>query len=152
MLDKISRKEATNAIKSFFLWLDDLTVPYHVKFTEKVVVGKELGGTIDCGLDGFKDPNKVIFVDYKTSPNFYLAQFLQLAGYTMIYEEVNGTGSVEGVMIVLADKKHGDKARAKLITRKNLDSFISCFDCLFHVAIQTKMLESVYKKIGEDVT
>lgn len=146
-----SRVEATNAIKSFFKWLDNLSVKYNVKFTEKVIIGKHLGGTIDCGIDGFKDPEKVIFVDYKTSPNFYLTQFLQLCGYVTIYEELYGENSVEGVMVITADKKKGKKARAMLITRDKLDPLISCFNCLYNTAIATRMLENTWYDLGEGV-
>ena len=146
-----SRLEATHAIKSFFKWYEELTVKYNVKFTEKVVVGKHLGGTIDCGIDGFKDPDKVIFVDYKTSPNFYMTQFLQLAGYVTIYEEKFGEDTVEGVMVIIADKKKGKKARALLITRDKLDPLISCFNCLYNTAIATRMLEDTWYDLGKEI-
>ena len=146
-----SRMEATNAIRSFFKWYDELSVKYNVKFTEKVIIGKHLGGTIDCGIDGFKDPKKVIFVDYKTSPNFYLTQFLQLCGYVTIYEEINGENTVEGVMVILADKKKGKKARAMLITRDKLDPLITCFNCLYNTAIATRMLENTWYDLGEAI-
>lgn len=146
-----SQLEATNAIRSFFLWYDDLKEKYHVKFTEKVVIGEHLGGTIDCGIDGFEDPKKVIFVDYKTSPNFYLTQFLQLAGYVKIYEEKYGPDTVEGVMVIIADKKNGKKARARLIRREKLDPLILCFECLYNTAVATKVLNTKWWSLGEDI-
>ena len=146
-----SRLEATNAIKSFFKWYDSLKTKYKVVFTEKVVIGKHLGGTIDCGIQGFKDPKKVIFVDYKTSPNFYMTQFLQLSGYVKIYEEKYGKDTVEGVMVILADKKKGEKARAMLIERDKLDMFITCFDCLYNTAIATRLLDTIWYDLGEEV-
>ena len=123
VLDSMSRREARNAIDSFFLWYEDVKNDYHVRFTEKVVVGDKLGGTIDCGIDGFEDPRKVIFVDYKTSSAFHLSQFLQLAGYVKIYEEVYGKDTVEAVMVVLADKRYGKKARSRMIRSFNTPSF-----------------------------
>lgn len=146
-----SRLEATNAIKSFFKWHDSLSKPYNVAFTEKVVIGKHLGGTIDCGIQGFKDPKKVIFVDYKTSPNFYLTQYLQLSGYVKIYEEKFGKDTVEGVMVILADKKKGNKARAMLIERDRLDPLITCFECLYNTAVATRYLNDVWYDLGEDI-
>lgn len=146
-----SRLEATNAVKSFFKWYDHLTKPYKVVFTEKVVIGKKLGGTIDCGIQGFSDPSKVIFVDYKTSPNFYLTQFLQLSGYVTIYEEKFGKNTVEGVMVILADKKKGAKARAMMIPRERLDPIITCFECLYNTAIATRMLENTWYDLGEEI-
>lgn len=146
-----SRLEASNAINSFFKWFEGIKDRYHVAFTERVVVGKNLGGTIDCGIKGFNDPDKVIFVDYKTSPSFYLTQFLQLAGYVRIYEEKYGEDTVEGVMVILADKKNGRKARARMISRKNLDLLLICFDCLYNTAIATKSLNKSWFSLTEGV-
>ena len=146
-----SQLEATHAIDSFFKWYDGIKDRYHVQFTEKVVIGEELGGTIDCGISGFDDPDKVIFVDYKTSPNFYLTQFLQLAGYVKIYEEKFGKDTVEGVMVVSADKKHGDKAKARMIKRDKLDPIIVCFDCLYNTAVATKTLNSCWFDLTQEV-
>jgi len=146
-----SRVEATNALKSFFQWYDELSVKYRVKFREKQVVGKHYGGTIDCGIDGFEDPDKVIFVDYKTSPNFYLSQYLQLGGYVRVWEEVHPDVKVEGVMVILADKKHGEKAKALLIKREQLEMILICFDCLYNTAVMTRMLNQTWKDLGEEI-
>lgn len=145
--------EARNAINSFLLWLTNFrkTHTYNVKFTELVVVGENLGGTIDCGIDGWKDPNKVIFVDYKTSSDFYLTQFLQLAAYVMIYEELYGKDTVEGVMVVIANKKSGKPAKARFLPRKEMDPFISCFQCMYDVAVGTHLLNVALKELTEEV-
>lgn len=138
------RLEVRNALDSFFKWLEAMKDhrTFNVKFTELVVVGETLGGTIDCGIEGWKNPDKVIFVDYKTSKGFYLTQFLQLAAYAMIYEEVYGKDTVEGIMVVILDKKHGDKGQARFIGAKDLDIFINCFKFMFNLAVSTKMLDS----------
>ena len=146
-----SEMEATNAIHSFFEWYEDVKNIIKVKFTEKVVVGEKLGGTIDCGIEGFRDPEKVIFVDYKTSPSFYLSQFLQLAGYVKLYEEVYGEDTVEGVMVVLANKKTGTKARARFIDRDAMGPIILCFDCLYNTAVATKILNNSWWQLGKDI-
>lgn len=146
-----SQVEVTNAIKSFFSWFDNLSKPYHIKFTEHVLVGQCYGGTIDCGIDGFEDPEKVIFVDYKTSGSFYLTQFLQLCGYVRLYEELNGENTVEGIMVILADKKEGRTARARLIKREDLEMLLLCFDCLYNTAAMTKTLNGTWWKLGEAV-
>jgi hypothetical protein len=134
--DENDQLEVRRALDSFFVWFEGFLKhhTYNVKFTERVVVGKNLGGTIDCGIDGWEDPKKVIFVDYKTSGDFYLTQFLQLAAYTMLYEENYGKNTVEGVMVTLLSKKKGKRARARFIPRKNLDPFILCFQCLYDSA------------------
>lgn len=146
-----SQLEVTNALKSFFKWYDRVSSWYHVKFTEKVLVGKNYGGTIDCGIDGREDPNKVIFVDYKSSGDFYLSQVLQLGGYVRLYEEVVGPDTVEGVMIVHADKKNGKPAEALFFSRKKLEPILICFDCLYNTAVMTRMLNTTWRDLGEEV-
>lgn len=145
--DKLAIRKA---LDSFFAWYKEFTKhhAYHVKFTELVVVGEELGGTIDCGIEGFKDPNKVIFVDYKTSKDFYLTQFLQLAAYVMLYEEVYGPDTVEGVMVVCLNKS-GGKCKARFLSREKMGPFISCFQCMFDVAVATKILDSGLRELTE---
>ena len=147
-----SRVEATNAVNSFFEWYDKLSKPFKIKFTEKVLIGMNYGGTIDCGIDGWDDPKKVIFVDYKTSPNFYLTQFLQLCGYVRLYEELEGQDTVEGVMVIIMDKKHGDPARARFIPRDQLELLLTCFDCLYNTAVMTHMLNKSWWGLGKDIT
>lgn len=139
------------ALQSFFTWFRKFTTThkYHVKFTERVVVGEHLGGTIDCGIDGWDDPSKVIFVDYKTSKTFYLTQFLQLAAYVMLYEEVEGEDTVEGIMVVRLSKDYDRKAEARYISRKNLNPFIICFQCMYDVACGTSMLQSNLTELTE---
>ena len=145
-----SKMEVRNALESFLKWYKKFTKhhTYNVKFTEFVVVGKHLGGTIDCGIDGWKDPNKVIFVDYKTSGDFYLTQFLQLAAYVMIYEEVYGPDTVEGVMVIRMDKK-GKKGEARFLPRKRLDDYITCFQCLYDVTMGVKFLNANFREDTE---
>lgn len=145
--DKI---EVRNALESFFRWYKRFIKhhTYNVKFTEMVVVGERLGGTIDCGIDGWKDPDKVIFVDYKTSGDFYLTQFLQLAAYVMIYEEVYGSDTVEGVMVVRMDKK-GKKGEARFLPRKKMDDYIYCFQCLYDVTMGVNYLTDTIREDTE---
>ena len=145
------RLEVTRAINSFLGWYEKVKDRYHIKFTEKVIVGEKLGGTIDCGIDGFEDPDKVIFVDYKTSKDFYLSQFLQLSGYVWIYEELHGEDSVEGVMVVLANKD-GKPGRAKFIRRKNLTPVLTCFQCLFNTATANRILNRCWWKLTEEIS
>lgn len=149
--DYKSRVEATNTLKSFFKWFDTVSSWYHIKFTEKVLVGKKYGGTIDCGINGRKDPNKVIFVDYKSSKDFYLSQVFQLAGYVRLYEEVEGPDTVEGIMIVHADKKNATPAKALYFSREALEPFLVGFDCLYNTAVVTRMLNTSWRDLGEEV-
>ena len=119
--------EVRKALDSFFVWYEE---------------------SIDCGIEGFDDPNKVIFVDYKTSRDFYLTQFLQLTAYVMLYEEVYGPNTVEGVMVVCLNKS-GSKCKARFLSRKKMDPFISCFQCMFDVAVATKILDTGLRELTE---
>lgn len=145
--DYDSKMEVRNALESFMKWYKKFTKDhtYNVKFTELVVVGSRLGGTIDCGIDGWKDPDKVIFVDYKTSGNFYLTHFLQLAAYVSIYEELYGPDTVEGVMVIRLDKK-GKKGEARFLSRKKMDEYILCFQCLYDVTMGIKYLNKSFRE------
>lgn len=147
-----SKLEVRRALDSFFVWFEKFkkTHTYNIKFTERVVVGKYLGGTIDCGIDGWENPNAVIFVDYKTSGEFYLTQFLQLAAYVMLWEEEHNGIPVEGIMVVRLDK-NGEKSEARFIKRKNLDPFITCFQCMYDVTIGTRMLETNLRELTERI-
>lgn len=141
--------EARRAVESFFAWFEKFIKhhTYNVLHTEYVVVGEHLGGTIDCIIEGWKDPKKVIFVDYKSS-GFYLSQFLQLAAYVMLYEEVNGPDTVEGVMVACFDKK-GGKGKARFLAREKMEPYILCFQCLYDVAVGTKMLNDTFLETTE---
>ena len=113
------------------------------------MVGQDFGGTIDCIIEGWKDPNKVIFVDYKTSKSFYMTQFLQLAAYVILYEEVYGPDTVEGVMVCRLEKSKRKKAEAWFMTREALNPFILCFQCLYDTALGVKILESNLRECVE---
>lgn len=136
--------EASNAIKSFFSWYDAHQDIYDVVFREKELVGHDVGGTIDVGLRGIKDPSKIILGDYKTSGGIYMTMYLQLAGYVSLYEEINGPDTVEGVVIFQLDKKNGHKADAKFISRERMQSYIDAFRILLQTAQITKLLNQVY--------
>lgn len=137
--------EVRRALESFFSWYQEFTKkrPFNVLRTEQVVVGDYVGGTIDVLLEGWKDPNKVIIGDYKTSSGFYMTQFLQLSAYVMIYEEVYGPDTVEGVMIIRMDKK-GKKGEHRFIRRENLNIYIDLFKILQDVAMGMDVLKHAH--------
>lgn len=150
-LDEWSIPEAKKALMSFFAWYKNNKERFKVLHTEFVVVGETLGGTIDCIIESWYNKDKVIFVDYKTSGDVYLTQYLQLAAYVMIYEEVYGKDTVDGVMILHLDKKHGRPAEGKLIRYKDLKMFMVMFKSLFEVAYCEEMLNGVYKEMIETI-
>lgn len=136
------KNEAYNAAKSFFKWLRKNERFYKVLETECTLVNEDVGGTIDCIIECPNDPDKVILVDYKTSTKIHFTQFLQLAGYLMLYESVNGRNSVAGAMVMRLDKKHGQKAEAKFISYEDMIPYVECFKSLMTVAYLSKALET----------
>ena len=149
--DWISKVEATNAIKSFFKWYKGMKDRFKVLHEEFVVVGKHLGGTIDCIIEDWENPDKIILVDYKSGSSMQLSWFLQLSAYAMLYDEVYGKGKIGGVMVIRADKKHGSRAEAKLMREENLNMCKYMFKSLFNVACAEKMLNDNFKEIIETV-
>ena len=148
--DKTDRQEAMNVIHSLIKWYKKVKKKFKLLHTEFTVVGETLGGTIDCIIEDWDDPDKVIFVDWKSS-GFYLTQFLQLIGYVLIYEEVYGKNKVGGVMVVAADKKHGNRAQAKLLRRKDMKLYFHMFRALFEMAYYEKVVEGCFMDHLEDI-
>lgn len=137
--------EARNAILSFQRWYNKNANKFHPVFTEKVVVGDHVGGTIDLGLQGIHDKSKVILGDYKTSKDVYLTMYLQLAGYVTIYEEVYGKNTVEGVVVLQLDKASGEEANVLFLPRESLDVFMDMFSHLLEVAMRSRRLSQTYR-------
>ena len=76
-------KEAIEMFKRFQIWAR--CHYYKVFKTELSLVGKDFGGTIDAlgEVDGV-----FTLVDYKTSKKVYNSQFIQLAGYAVLLQEL----------------------------------------------------------------
>ena len=148
--DEKSRQECARMIESFIQWHDQVRDRFDVLFQEKTIVGMKYGGTIDLGLRGLRHKDRVLITDYKSS-GFYLSQFLQLAGYARLYEEVNGPDTVDGIMIVAMDKKEAKPAKARYIPRENMDPFMLCFDNLYETAKMVHLLKYSWWRFGEDV-
>ena len=144
------KNEAYNAAKSFFKWLKKNERNYKVLETEYSLVNEDVGGTIDCIIESPTGPDKVILVDYKTSSKIHFTQFLQLAGYVMLYEDVHGRNTVAGAMVMRLDKRHGDKAEAKFISYKDMIPYIECFKSLMTVAYLSKALEANMRNYMKD--
>lgn len=140
-----------NAISSFRKWYEKYSEWYIPIETEKQLVGKLYGGTIDVLLRGVKSKNKVIIGDYKTSSKPYFTMFLQLAAYTKLYEEIYGKDTVEGVMIILLDKKKGCRACAYYIKRRKLIKFMEAFDSLLNTAISIEEISEHFLNYTDDI-
>lgn len=149
--DYMDQASATRAIRSFTKWYSGMKDRYKVLHTELVVVGESLGGTIDCVIEDWKDPDKVILVDYKTSSGMQLSYFLQLSAYAMLYDEVFGKGHIGGIMVVRLDKKNGHRAEAKLLRGKNMNLCKYMFKQLFEVAMCEETLNANFKELLETV-
>lgn len=93
-------------------------------YTERQLSGRRFGGTLDALA---KYRGKLTLIDYKTSSDFYLTMFLQIAGYDILLRELENI-KVDQYMVILLDKKNGDTARAKIIS--NTDEMMyyrTCF-------------------------
>ena len=137
----MDRQQAYNAAESFFKWLKNNQRLYKVIETEKTIIGKRAGGTIDVILKSPFSDSKVLLGDYKTSSKIHFTQFLQLSGYVDLYEEIYGPDSVDGVVVFQLDKKSGKPANCKLIRRDHLQPYIECFKSLLTVALLSSALE-----------
>lgn len=113
-----------NAFVSFSKFFLEVKKDFEIIENEKPVSGKKFGGTLDL----LSKYNKKLFLcDFKTSSNFYLTMFLQLAAYDLLLREVYGK-KVDGYMIILLDKKKGTKAKSKIVDDKDeMKAYRECF-------------------------
>ena len=145
-------QEAYNAAESFFKWLKKNERVYKVVATEKTLIGKNVGGTIDCVIESPYNKDRVILIDYKTSSRIHFTHFLQLSGYVTLYEEIYGPNTIDGIMVIRLDKKDGKSAEAKIIRRNDLEPYIECFKSLLTVATLSKALEHQFPWDAEKFT
>jgi predicted RecB family nuclease len=91
-------------------------------FMEKHMASERFGGTVD--FYGEIDGKKTI-LDFKTSKQPYSSYFLQLAAYTIMYEEQGYVVEQVGILNV---KENGYSE--KFITREKLEPYIQVFKTL----------------------
>lgn len=96
-----------NAIESFKKWYIKNKKKIKVIACELKLVCKEFGGTTDlvCKFNGI-----LMLIDFKTSSSYYMSQFLQLAAYAIMYEEMFGE-KIEDIAVLKLDKKEGKEAK-----------------------------------------
>ncbi len=96
-------------------------------FMEEQIISDRYAGT--CDFYGMIDGKHTI-MDFKTSKQYYITMFLQLAAYCRILEEQGK--QVDQVCIVLV---HEGKSKSRFITRNELQPYIETFEklvALFH--------------------
>lgn len=84
-LDESQIQQATNAYKGFIKWKNDyMVIPSK---TEHALVSEKykFAGTID--LEAYVQNYENSLVDFKTSNSLYRSHVIQLAGYSILYEE-----------------------------------------------------------------
>lgn len=114
-----------NAFISFSKYFIENRKDFEIIENEKSISGKKFGGTLDL-LAKYKK-NKLILCDFKTSKDFYISMFLQLAAYDLLLKETEKM-KIDGYMVILLDKKNGNKAKIKLIDDKEEMKFYrECF-------------------------
>lgn len=85
--------------------------------TELILHGERFGGTPDL-LCMHTDTKEYTLFDYKTSKKVYDSHWIQLAGYTMLLEELYQI-RVSYIGVVLLSKDFEDKDFATIITRES---------------------------------
>jgi len=115
---------ARKALMSFSQYYIENRTNFKIVSNEKSISGQKFGGTLDL-LTKYKD--QLIICDFKTSSNFYLSMFLQMAAYDLLLRETENI-KVKGYMVILLDKKNGTKAKTKLIDDKDeMKAYRECF-------------------------
>jgi len=120
-IEKICIKNAFISFLQFYLPNRN---KYEILDTELSLSGNLYGGTLDLlnNYDG-----KLTITDYKTSKSFYPSMFLQLAGYDLLLREVKKI-KVDQYMVILLDKKSGNKAKIKICDNtKEMSEYRECF-------------------------
>lgn len=84
-------------------------------FTEMELHGARFGGTLDLLCRNTITGSYTLF-DYKTSKNVYDSHLIQLAGYSMLLEELYGI-SVDHIGIILLSKNFEDDNFINIIKR-----------------------------------
>lgn len=99
-------KGVINSLQSFVKWWKNNKHRIKIIDIEKQFTSDYYGGTIDliCELDG-----ELTIIDFKTSKSFYFSMFLQLAGYTKLYEDIT-KNRIENVAILRLDKTNSNEA------------------------------------------
>lgn len=104
--DSNIRKQVKNAFTAFLAWWNIITTQnYEVLFTEKEIVCKYFGGTIDLLI---KINDKIYLVDFKTSKYPSYKHSLQVSAYKYLLKSIMGINVDGGCIILMLNKKTGD--------------------------------------------
>lgn len=93
---------------------DDVLI--EVVQTEMVLHGERYGGTLDL-LCRNKNTGDFLLFDFKTSKSVYESHLIQLAGYTMLLEELHGICASK-IGVILLSKEVSDKKFVTVLDRK----------------------------------
>lgn len=102
-------------INNFLEWKK--TVKLEPILTEEKIVSDKFGGTID--FYG-KIDNTYTILDFKTSKDFRLSHFIQLALYCILLEEKGYKVNQCGILII-----NENKYKTKYIKRKDMETYIN---------------------------
>jgi hypothetical protein len=115
---------ARKAFLSFTQFFMENRKDFKIIQNERSLSGEKFGGTLDL-LAEYKD--YLTICDFKTSKDFYLSMFLQMAAYDLLVREKDDI-KVKGYMVILLDKKTGKPARIKLVDDKDeMKAYRECF-------------------------
>lgn len=138
--DKI---KAINGIRSFQKFYQKNKDLYKLVQREITLTNKLMGGTIDAVIESPFNKNHVVLMDYKTSGDFYITHFLQLVGYVLLYRDNFPNVKIDGIMVLLMDKKKGNKARSRYYSIDDIEPFLNIFMSLLEVHKNLEVIESV---------
>jgi hypothetical protein len=115
---------AKKAFMSFTQYWMEHRKDFDIIANERSLSGQRFGGTLDLLAD-YK--GYVTICDFKTSSNFYLNMFLQMAAYDLLLRELDDV-KVKGYMVIRLDKKTGKPAKVKLVDDKDeMKAYRDCF-------------------------
>lgn len=132
-------RDASRAFKAFKKWKSFNVVKYK-KLEEELVSDEfDFGGTIDFygSING-----KMTVLDFKTSSDFSIKMFFQLAGYVIMEEEYGRKVDQVGILKLSRDDATYDE---KYISRENLEPFIEFFKKILKIYKEYEGMKSVYK-------
>lgn len=130
-----------NAFISFLKFYAKEKNRFDIQWTEKKLSGKRFGGTLDL-LTNYN--GKLTLGDYKTSKEFYVSMFLQLAGYDILLRELYDK-KVEQYMVIKLDKANGQPAMIKIIDNKDeMAHYRMCFKKLLLFYYDYTAINQIY--------
>ncbi|MGL5711907.1 MAG: PD-(D/E)XK nuclease family protein [Paraclostridium sp.] len=143
-------RETVYTCFSQFIWWYNALDEFELVSNEESFVSENhnFGGTIDmvCRIDG-----KLTILDLKTSSALDSKMLLQLAAYTILYEENTGE-RVDQVAVLRLDKENVDACEYFVVTREDVQPFTEYFlNLLDHLHLLDGIGTKFHEMLGTKV-